>query len=454
MPSYSDNAFTLEEAQAAATAAGFKPSRLGNRSRFSFNSRASHVGGDNPNGCWATEQDGRVYFHCHKHKDGKADWLEAQRRITAILGLPEYQAPGPSNGNGQPHQVREWTYHNRFTGEDAVRVVERYYGAWWRKDCAERFAHKHPWLRRDEKWRGRPTDGFMLLEHLAATPNPPGNAECFSPVNGQPCNRCNRCNRRNALQRLSDDTPGGNGAVIAEGGTTAEAAAACGWRAFSYQGGSNGATRADYSPIAGMDVLIAPDNDWPGSKAALTAAIRCIEAGAREVRIMPTDVFNRRGEDLADLDAEQRVLVVEDGWVSQVRDLGPLYLELTACNLGDRCQAMTKRPLVAATKLEHFDDHVGQVWAGVFQREDDLPQPSLYVRDGRLVYLTPGDHGDLEITEHTGDSIAILAASSAFWHLGYQQRVQVSEPGFDADVDAWQEAAAALDATEGESTGG
>ena len=118
MPSYSPNAFTLDEAHAAAATAGFKPTQLGNRGRFSFNSRACHVGGDNPNGCWAREVDGRVYFHCHKHGGTKSEWLEAQRRITANLGLPEFRVPGPSNGNGQPYQVREWTYHNPTTGED------------------------------------------------------------------------------------------------------------------------------------------------------------------------------------------------------------------------------------------------------------------------------------------------------------------------------------------------
>lgn len=167
-------------------------------------------------------------------------------------------------------------------------MVERYDGACWRKDCAERFAHKHPYLKHRGKWAAWPTDGFLLLEHLAATPKTPENAECFSPVNGQPCNPCNR---RTALQQRSEGRGTGNWAVITEGETTAEAAAACGWRAFSYQGGASGAGRADYSPIAGMDVLIAPDNDRPGTKAALTAAIRCIEAGAREVRIRPTDAF-------------------------------------------------------------------------------------------------------------------------------------------------------------------
>ena len=190
MPSYSPNTFTLEEAHAAATAAGFKPSRLGNRGRFSFNSRACHVGGDNPNGCWATEKYGRVYFHCHKHKETKTDWLEAQRRITSNLGLPEYQTPGPSNGNGQPYLVREWTYHNRLTGEEAVQVVERYDGACWRDDCAERFAHKHPYLKHRGKWAGWPTDGFLLLEHTAPSVE---NLENGASVNFSVSNPCSSC---------------------------------------------------------------------------------------------------------------------------------------------------------------------------------------------------------------------------------------------------------------------
>ena len=448
MPSYPRNAFTLEEAHAAATAAGFKPSRLGNQGRFSFNSRACHVGGDNPNGCWATEKDGRVYFHCHRHKDGKAAWMGAQHRITANLGLPEYRLPEAVAAN-RPHQAREWTYHNPRTGESAVQVVERYDGACWREDCGDRFAHKHPWLRRDEKFQQQPTEGFLLLEHQPQALKTPENAPCISLVNGKPCNVCNRCNDAAVRDRRQNGDGTGNWGVIAEGETTAEAAAACGWRAFSYQGGSNGAGRADYSPAAGMNILIAPDHDRPGAKAALTAAIRCIEAGAREVRVMPTDAFSRRGEDLADLGVEQRVLVIEDGWFAPLRELGPLILELAAHNLGDRCIAATQRPLVAATKQEHFDDHVGQVWAGIFQREENLGQPSLYVRDGKLMYLATGNEGDLEIIEHTGDSIAILAAASVFWYLGYQQSVLVSEPESDADLEEWQAAAAVLDSVAG-----
>ena len=457
MPSYPLRTFTLEDAHAAATARGFQPTRPGSRGRFSFNSRACHVGGDLPAGCWAKEYEGRVYLYCHRHLDTKTDRMEAQRRITANLGLPEYQPPGPSNGNGQPYQVREWTYRNPTTGEDLIQVVERYDGACWRDDCSDLFAHKHPRMRRAEEFDGKPTNSFRLLEH-AITAIVPGNKE---PENanqncepfGNPCNNCNRCNETAPLDRPENEDRTANWGMIAEGETTAEAAAACGWRAFSYLGGANGAARADYSPVAGMSILVAPDHDRPGTRAALTAAVRCLEAGAREVRIMDTDGFTRRGEDLADLDAAQRARVIDEGWFARTRELGPLTLELAVHNLNDRCQAATRRPLVAATKQEHFDDHVDQVWSGIFQREESLRQPDLYVRDGKLVYLAPNGGGNLAITEHTGDSIAILASTSVFWHLGYQHSVLVLEPELDAGLDHWQAAAAALDAIEGHEHG-
>ena len=449
MPSYSPNPFTLDEAHAAAATAGYKPTQLGNRGRFSFNSRACHVGGDNPNGCWATERDGRVYFHCHKHGGAKTERLEAQRRITANLGLPEYLVPGPSNGNGQPYQKREWTYRNATTGENAIQVVERYDGPCWRDDCADRFAHKHPWLRRDEKFQGRPTAGFLLLEHAPSCSDCPEKADSDSGSGGNPCTPCTPCTK----------TPVSNGSkwgIIAEGETTAEAAVACGWRAFSYQGGAAGAARADYSPVAGMSILVAPDNDRPGARAALTAAIRCLEAGAEEVRLLSTADFTRRGEDLADLNPDRRARAIDGGWFEAPRRLGPLLVERAAHDVNDRCLAATRLPLVTASQWEHFHEHVAQVWAGIFKREDELPTPSLYARDGKLVYLSRGGNSHFAIMEHNGDSVSNLAAESVHWHLGWSETVVAAEPDPDpnrasaAETEAWVAVAEVLDGVLGE----
>ena len=196
--------------------------------------------------------------------------------------------------------------------------------------------------------------------------------------------------------------------------------------------------------MTGMSILVAPGNDRPGAKAALAAAIGCLEAGACEVRIMDTDVFTRRGEELADLDVERRARVIDDGWFAKTRELGPFYLELAVHNPKHRCQAATGRPLVAATKQERFDDHSDQVGSGIFQREERLAQPSLYVRDGKLVYLAPNGGGNLAITEHTSDSVAILAAASVFWYLGYQHSVLITDPAPDAALEEWQAVALGL----------
>ena len=457
MPAYPRNSFTLEDALAAAIARGYKPpgssrARAISRERFNFNSRACHVGGDNPGGCWATVKDGRVYFHCHKHGESKADWLEAQRRITANLGLPEYRLPPEAGSGGKAYQVREWTYHNPTTGESAVQVVERYDGPCWRKDCPDRFPHKHPWLKRDEKHAGQPTDGFLLLEHGENPENGPKSPKivgCPNASVGNPCISCVSCTRTAVLNNAASTGEIQKWCIITEGETTAEAAAVYGWRAFSFQGGSNGAGRADYSPVAGLSVLIAPDNDRPGTKAALSAAIRCIEVGAHNVQIMPTDAFQRRGEDLADLDADHRARVIESGWFAGLRLRGPLLVELAAHNLQDRCLAATWRPLIEASDREHLNEHVDQAWQGILEREERRGLPELFVKDGRLVYLQPGTETGLAITEHTRDSIAILSAASVYWHQGFASAKLTDEPQDPNAEDAWEAAAAELDAAEG-----
>ena len=123
MPSYSGNAFSLEEAHAAATTAGFKPSRLNNRNRFSFNSRACHVGGDSSQGsglrspcwapiwaetCWATERrktagsmlctstatstgTARPTGSTEKRPSAPSPW----RRPTPRRPRPDHRQPGP-----------------------------------------------------------------------------------------------------------------------------------------------------------------------------------------------------------------------------------------------------------------------------------------------------------------------------------------------------------------------
>ena len=164
----------------------------------------------------------------------------------------------------------------------------------------------------------------------------------------------------------------------------------------------------------------------------------------------PAD-FTRRGEDLADLDPNRRARAIDGGWHETPRELGPLLVERAAHDLNDRCLAASKLPLVTASQWEHFHEHVAQVWDGIFRREDALPTPSLYARDGKLVYLTRGGNSHLTILEHNGDSISNLAAESVHWHLGWSETVVAVEPQpiQASDVEAWVAVAELLDADSG-----
>ena len=443
MPSFSPRQFTLAEAHSAAYLLGFLPSPLNEGAeRFNLSSAACHAGGDSRGGCWARLVNGWVYFHCHKHGGSKSDRLETQRRITANLGLPEYRPPSPPENGGRPYQTREWTYRNPTTGESAVQVVERYDGPCYREDCDERFAHKHPWIRRDDPFKATPTDGFELLGY-----DPDPSRERLNRCN--PCNPCNRCNESGCTE--AEDRS--QFVMIAEGETTAEAAAACGWRSFSYQGGSNGATRADYSAVKDLAVLIAPDNDRPGTKAALTAAIRCIEAGAREVRIMPVRAFRRRGEDLADLEIEQRAAVILGGWTTEPRQEGPLRLDLAIHTLEDRCLAKNHRPLIEATSERHFLEHVESVWRGIIEQGEKLDRPRVFVRDGQLVRIGPGTRNAPAVIEHTANTIAVEASVAVYWFQGWDSESIARVPEDSLDLDGWVAAATLVDQMNGREYG-
>ena len=99
----------------------------------------------------------------------------------------------------------------------------------------------------------------------------------------------------------SDDGTGP--VVICEGEKAAAAAARAGFTGASWIGGSGKAGQADYSRLSGRHVLIWPDNDKPGVKAAQVAAEKAAEWAATVTVLPALDAPD--GGDAADVSAEE-----------------------------------------------------------------------------------------------------------------------------------------------------
>ncbi len=73
---------------------------------------------------------------------------------------------------------------------------------------------------------------------------------------------------------------------VTEGEKAADAVRECGLIATTSPHGSNSAGKADWSPLAGRDMVILPDRDDAGEKYAMDVANLSVKAGARTVRIV------------------------------------------------------------------------------------------------------------------------------------------------------------------------
>ena len=125
------------------------------------------------------------------------------------------------------------------------------------------------------------------------------------------------------LYRLPDllATPAAR-VYVTEGEKAADAARAVGLTATTSPHGSKSAGKADWSPLAGRDVVILPDRDAPGERYAADVARLATAAGAKSVRIvrlvelwagMPeggdmADLVDHRGGDVGTIRAEVEAL--------------------------------------------------------------------------------------------------------------------------------------------------
>lgn len=104
-------------------------------------------------------------------------------------------------------------------------------------------------------------------------------------------------------------TPAGSRVYVTEGEKAADAARAVGLTATTSPHGSKSAGRADWSPLAGREVVILPDRDDAGERYADDVARLATAAGAKSVRIVRlAELWAElpKGGDMADLVEHRR----------------------------------------------------------------------------------------------------------------------------------------------------
>lgn len=189
------------------------------------------------------------------------------------LGFPPTKA-GPARQRGTPAKQAPTVYS---TSEEAMNVLERWLGpksAWWTyTDAAD--------------------TPVCVVVRFPVPPDPekpdakPGKV--FRPVtwNGSAWFIGSKPDAR-PLYRLPDllATKPGDRVFIVEGEKSADVARAVGLLATTSPHGSKSAGKADWSPVAGRDVVIVPDHDDAGEQYARDVARLATDAGAKSVRIV------------------------------------------------------------------------------------------------------------------------------------------------------------------------
>jgi len=105
----------------------------------------------------------------------------------------------------------------------------------------------------------------------------------------------------------------GGPVYVVEGEKSADALIRRGYACVTSQGGSNAAKKADWSPLAGRDVIIWPDHDEPGKKYAATVR-SCLRGIASSVRLVDVPRMNpdKPGWDAADWDGLGQIAIVDE----------------------------------------------------------------------------------------------------------------------------------------------
>lgn len=235
----------------------------------------------------ATGDDGRALVNCHAgcpvdavcgalgiaKADLFAERLNGQRRRVPRARARECLRSGtPDRGNGGPGSGQTFP-----TARKAVAELERRHGprsaAWTYHDAAGDpvfLSVRFPLPPDPDKPDGKPDKTFRPVGRVVGgwiIGDPPG----LLPLYGLPGVVA---------------TPAGSRVYVTEGEKAADAARAVGLVATTSPHGSKSAAKADWSPLAGWDVVILPDHDDPGERYAADVAGLVTKAGAKSVRIV------------------------------------------------------------------------------------------------------------------------------------------------------------------------
>jgi hypothetical protein len=183
--------------------------------------------------------------------------------------------------------------------------------------------------------------GPLLNGHRFATGTDANITYVYRDAKGEPIARVIRTERADGGKDFRQQTPDGQGGwqwkgpkgstplyrldelakapgaivIVCEGEKAADAAQrrlGVGYVATSWMGGVAGVNRADLSPLAGRDVIVWPDADAPGAKAA-TALVARLRPTAKRVRVVRVDDLPAKA-DAADVSwtaAELEARVIE-----------------------------------------------------------------------------------------------------------------------------------------------
>jgi hypothetical protein len=198
-------------------------------------------------------------------------------------------------------------------------------------------------------------------------------------------------------------TPAGARVYVSEGEKAADAARAIELLATTSPHGSQSASKADWSPLAGRDVVIVPDNDDSGEKYADDVARLVTAAGAKSVRVVRlVDLWAGmpEGGDMADL------LEHRGG------DVDPIRAEV---------EALTER-----TEPNKADAPTGVVTVPRFDLDAVIPNRAAHARD-YLAALSRSTQTPIEMPALLGLAIASAAVCNVARVRGHGDHVEPAQ---------------------------